>query len=195
MPEVVGTFLSAELWHERTNCSIEARNSAGSNLSQQGFEFAVRQLDGIEVGRILRQVANCRPRPLDRLADAGDFVGLEVIHHHDVIALERWDEALLDIGNEHLSRHRPVDHHRRGHFVVTQGSHESDCLPFSERDVADQPDASRSPPPEPHHICADRGLINKHQAGGIKHTLLSNPMSARSGHVCSLPFRRLQAFF
>jgi hypothetical protein len=31
--------------------------------------------------------------------------------------------------------------------------------------------------------------------GGIKHALLSYPTPARSRHVCSLSFGRLQAFF
>ena len=60
---------------------------------------------------------------------------------------------------------------------------------------ADHPLASWSTPPEPHQVCADRGLVDKHQPGGIKHALLSHPTSARSRHICSLPFGRLQAFF
>jgi len=122
-------------------------------------------------------------------------VGLEVVHHDDVVALERGDQTSLHIGQEHLSRHWPVDHHRCGHFVVTQGGHEGDCLPFSKRDVADQPDAPRGPSPEPRQIGADRGLVDKYQPSGVKHTLLSDPTSPRSGHICPLPFCGLQAFF
>src|SRR6266511_3433683 len=99
MPEVVGAFLSTELWHERANCSVEPRNSARGNFAQQGFEFAVRQLDGIEIGRVLRQVAKCRLRFLNGLLDAGHLVGPEVIHHHDVVAPKRWDQACLALGS------------------------------------------------------------------------------------------------
>jgi hypothetical protein len=38
-------------------------------------------------------------------------------------------------------------------------------------------------------------LVDEHQASGVKHPLLPDPASARASHVCSLPFRRLQAFF
>jgi len=79
--------------------------------------------------------------------------------------------------------------------VVPQGGHERDCLPGSERNVADHPDATRSASPEPCQIRADRRLVEKHQPGGIKHALLSYPTSARSRHVRSLPFGSLQAFF
>src|SRR2546428_8075554 len=103
MPEVIGAFLSTKLWHERANCSVEATNSPRGNLAQQCFEFAVRQLDGIEVGRVLWQVANCRPRFLNRLLDAGDLVSSVVVHHDNVVALKRCDQALLHIGQEYLS--------------------------------------------------------------------------------------------
>src|SRR5262245_46660172 len=55
MPEVVGAFSSTELWHERANCFVECGNRPRGKLAQQSFEFAVRQLDWIEVWRIGRQ--------------------------------------------------------------------------------------------------------------------------------------------
>src|ERR1700674_2604768 len=191
MPKVAGAFLSTELWHERANCSVETLNSPRGDLAQQGFEFAVRHLDGIEVGRVLWQVTNCCPRFFNRFPDSGDLVGSVVIHHDNVVAAKRWNQALLDIGQEYLSAHGSLDHHWRDHFVVTQGGHEGDRLPCSKRDTADQPDAPRRTSSEPYHIGADRSLVDKHQSSGIKHALLSDPTSARSGHICSLPFRSL----
>src|SRR5271165_396339 len=117
MPEVVGAFLSTELWDERANRSVETWNRSRGGLAQQCLEFAVRQLDGIKIRRVLRQVAQCRPRLLDRLLNAGNLVSSEVVHDDDVVTFERRNQALLDISQKHLSRHWPVDHHRRGHFV------------------------------------------------------------------------------
>ena len=57
------------------------------------------------------------------------------------------------------------------------------------------PRGARPLPPEPHHISAGRSLVDKHQPRGIKHALLADPTSARAGHIGSLPFRGLQAFF
>src|ERR1700681_1676847 len=195
MREIVGTFLRAEQWDERANCSTEARNSSRSHLAQESLEFAVRQLDRIEIRRVLRQVANCRPLFLDRFPNAGTHMDSAVVHHHDVVAPERGNQALLDIGEEHLSGHCTLEHHWRGHFIVAQGGHKGDCLPCSKRNGSDHPDATWCPPPEPHHVRADRSLVDKHQPGGIKHALLSYPKSARSRHICSLPFGGLQAFF
>src|SRR5713101_5413821 len=127
MPEVVGAFLSTELWYERANCSVEPRNSSRGNFPQQSFEFAVRQLDRVEVGRVLRQVAKCRPRFLNRLPNAGNQVDTAVVHHDDVVAPECGNQALLDIGEEHLSGHGTLNHYWRGHLIVAQGAHEGDC--------------------------------------------------------------------
>src|SRR3954452_20735856 len=105
MPEIVGTFLRTEQWDERANCSIEARNSSCRNLAQECLEFAVRQLDRVEIGRVFRQVAKCRPRFLDRLPNARPQMDPAVVHHDDVASLERGNQALLDIGEEHLAGH------------------------------------------------------------------------------------------
>src|SRR5271157_1386756 len=110
MPKVVGTFLSTELWHERANCSIEAWNSPRSDLAQPCLEFAVRQLDRIEIGRVLRQVAQCRSRLLDCFPDARDLVSREVIHRDDVVAPEDRNQALFDVSQEYFSIHGPIDH-------------------------------------------------------------------------------------
>ena len=174
---------------------ILQHRAAFRKLAQQSLEFAVRHLDRIKVGRVLRQVANCRLRFLDCLSDSWDFVGSQVIHHYDIVSAERRNQALLDLGEERLSAHGSVDHHWRGHFIVTPRGHEGDCLPCAKRDAADQPDPARSPPPEPHHVGAGRSLVDKHQPGGIKLALLADPTSPRAGHIGSLPFRGLQAFF
>src|SRR6476619_6007784 len=193
MPEIVGTFARTELWDERANCSSEARNSSRRDLTEERLEFAVRQFDWIEVGRVFRQVAQRRVRFLNRLANGGPHVDAAVIHHDDVVAPERGNQALLDIGEEHLSSHGTFDQHWGGHFVVAQGSNEGDRLPCSKRNGADHTVAARRPPPDPHQVCADRGLVDKHQPGGIKHALLSDPTSACSRHIRSLPFGSLQA--
>src|SRR5271165_876207 len=187
MPEVVGTFSSSELWYERANCPVETRNGSLCGLAQKCFEFAVVQLDRVEIRRVFRQIAERRPRFLDCRLDAGNFVGCKVVCHDDVIALERGNQALLDVGQEHLSVHGSLDHHRSGDFVVAQGGHESDRLPFSKWNAVDQPDAMRSTPSKPHQISADCSLVDKHQTSGIKHALLPDPASARTDYIRPLP--------
>ena len=195
MPEIVGTFLRTELRDEGADRSVKARDGSRCYFTQECLEFAVRHLDGIEVGRIFRQVTQCRARFFDSPANAGPQMDAAVIHHDDVIASEHWNQAVFDIGEEHLSGHGTFDHHRGDHFIVTQSGHEGDRLPSSKRNGANHPDATRGSPSQSHHVRADGGLVDKHQPGRIKHTLLSYPAAARSRHICSLPFGCLQHFF
>ena len=195
MSEVVGTFLSAEQRNERANRPEETRNSPRGDFAQQRFEFAVRQFDRVEVRRILRQIAKRCPSTFDCLLDASNFVRWKVVHHHDIAAPERRDQALFHVGQEHFSIHGAVDHHGRRHFIVTQSGHEGNRLPCPKRHLADQSDAPRCSAAEAHQVGTDCGLVDKYQPGGIKQTLLPNPTSARAGDVRALPFSGLQCFF
>src|SRR5215470_3121406 len=104
MTEIVSTFASLETRDEGANCSTQLWDSAGGDLAQVSLEFAEGRLDRVKVGGVLRQIAKGCARGLDRLADAGDFVGSKIIDHHDVVSLQCWHEALFNIGHEHFVR-------------------------------------------------------------------------------------------
>src|ERR1700758_2531683 len=123
MPKIVGTFLRTKLRDEGADRSGKARDGSRCYFTQECLEFAVRHLDGIEVGRIFRQVTQCRARFFDSPANAGPQMDTAVIHHDDVIASEHWNQAVFDIGEEHLSGHGTLDHHWGDHFIVTQRTH------------------------------------------------------------------------
>ena len=195
MPEIVGTFLSAEGGDEPANNSVKPGDGARSNFSQQGFEFAEGILDGIKVWRVLRQIPKRRACGFNRLSYPGDFVSCKIVHHDNIVSLQCRYEALFDIGKKHFSGHRSVDHHRRYHFVGSQRGHKRDGLPVPMRHAINQPHATWSATVEPHHVRADCRLVEKYQPGGIKQALLSNPAPARQRHVRAMLFRRPQAFF
>ena len=163
MPEIVGTFLRTELRDEGADGAVKAWDGSRCHFTQECLEFAVRHLDGIEVGRIFRQVTQCRAHCFDSPANAGPQMDPAVIHHDDVVASERRNQAVFDIGEEHLSGHGTFDHHRGDHFIVTQSGHEGDRLPSSKRNGANHPDATRGSPSQSHHVRADGGLVDKHQ--------------------------------
>ena len=195
MGEIVGTFARAETRDEGANSSTQRWDGSGSDLAQERLEFAEGHLDRIKVRGILRQIAKGCACSLDRLADAGDFVGSKIIDHHDIVSLQCWHEALLDIGAEHFSGHRSVEHHWCNHLVVTKRSYESDRLPGPLRHIINHPLAAWSAAVAPHHIGTDGRLVDKDQMGGVKQALRSDPAPACPSHVCPLPFGCLQAFF
>lgn len=195
MPEIVSTFAGAEARDEGANSSTQRWDRSGGDLAQESFEFAVGHLDRVKVGGILGQIAKGCARGLDRLAHAGDFVGSKIINDHDVVSLQRWRKALFNIGHEHLSRHRSIEHHRRRHLVVTKRRDESDRLPGSLRHIINHPLATWSAAVEPHHVRTDGRLVDKDQMGGLKQPLLSDPAPPCPSHVRPLPLGCLQAFF
>src|SRR5262252_6660888 len=185
MPEIVGAFARAETRDEGANSSTQRWDGPGGDLAQESLEFAVGHLDRVKVGGILGQIAKGCARGLDRLAHAGDFVGSKIINHHDVVWLQCWHEALFNIGHEHLSGHRSVEHHRRHHLVVPKCGYESDRLPGPLRYIINHPLATWSAAVEPHHVGTGCRLVDKDQMGGIKQTLLSDPAPACPSHVRS----------
>src|SRR5580692_6746538 len=97
MPEIVGTFLRTELRDEGADGAVKAWDGSRCHFTQECLEFAVRHLDGIEVGRIFRQVTQCRAHCFDSPANAGPQMDPAVIHHDDVVASERRNQAVFDM--------------------------------------------------------------------------------------------------
>jgi hypothetical protein len=49
---------------------------------------------------------------VDGFTHPGGKMGFEMVHDNDIAALECRHQALFDIGKEHFSGYRPLDHHR-----------------------------------------------------------------------------------
>jgi len=152
MPEIVGTFVRAQTQDEGANSSTQRWDGRGGELAQESLEFAEGHLHRVKVGGKLRQMAKGCSRGLDRLTNAGDFVGSKIIDHHDVVSLQCWHEAMFDIGKEHFSGHRPIEHHRCHHLVVTKHDDESAGLPGPLRHIINHPRATWSAAVEPHQL-------------------------------------------
>src|SRR4029077_18101974 len=93
--------LRTELRDEGADGAVKAWDGSRCHFTQECLEFAVRHLDGTEVGRIFRQVTQCRAHCFDSPANAGPQMDPAVIHHDDVVASERRNQAVFDIGEEH----------------------------------------------------------------------------------------------
>src|SRR6478609_7270359 len=175
-----------------------ARQSLGTVRSAALRKNVLKLLKGISMG--LRSGEYCgrskgRSRTLDGFPHAWRLVSTEVVHHNDIVAFERRNQELLDIGKEHFSVHGTLDYERCNHSIVPQRCHEGDRLPMSVRHATNQPHATRAAPLEPRHIGADCSLIDKHQSGGVKHALLPDPAPTRPRHVSALLLRRSHTFF
>jgi hypothetical protein len=82
------------------------------------------------------------------------------------LARNSWGyQALLDICEEHLSGHGTLDHHRRGDFIVPQGGYEVIVSHAPSGTVPITLKLGGGPSLQPHHVRADRSLVDKRQPG------------------------------
>jgi hypothetical protein len=154
-----------------------------------------QQLYRVKVRRIRWQVAEACTNSLDRLFHTCNLVEGDVVDHHNVPALERWDQTLLYVSQEGLSIHGSFDQHRSHDAGLPQPSDKRHRIPVSHRGIADQALAAWVPTVEPQHVGGDCRLVDKYEVGRIKKALLPNPASARAGDVGALALCRPQTFF
>src|SRR3984893_1607743 len=164
---------SSARMYERTH-SVQPFNCALRSFAQACLQRMKQQLYWVKVRRILRQVAQACTDSLDRLFHTSDLVERDIVDHHNVPALERWDQTLLYVRQEGLSIHGSFDQHRSHDAGLTQPSDKRHRLPVSHRGIADQALAAWVPTVEPQHVSGDCRLVDKYEVGRIKKALLPN---------------------
>ena len=105
MPEIAPALLWVKSWNERSDAPRDACDRSFGELAQQRLERMKDQLDRIQVGRVLRQIAQACTNCGDNFLRAENFVSRKIVDHDDVSALERWRQALLEIGKEDFPVH------------------------------------------------------------------------------------------
>src|SRR6516164_3272742 len=115
-----------------------------------------------------RQIAKRRTACFDDLADTGGLVGRKIVDHYDVVPLEGWSKTALDVGQESLPGHCPVDCARRRHAIVAQSGYEGDRLPMTLWHKVHQPFAADAAAVQPRHLSIGRSFIDENQPGRIE---------------------------
>src|ERR1700694_5026744 len=100
MSEIADAFRRIEHPNVRTNTSVQPFNCALRSFAQACFQRMKQQLYWVKVRRILRQVAQACTDSLDRLFHTPNLVEGDIVDHHNVPALERWDQTLLYVSQE-----------------------------------------------------------------------------------------------
>ncbi len=195
MAEIVGAFLGAEGVEEGADAGPQILDCSLGGLAQQRLEFGEEQLDRVEVGGVGRQVAQGGAGRFDRLAHAGHFVRLEIVHDDEVAFGQGRDQALADIGQEDCAIHRVIDDKGRGDLAAAQSGDKGGDLPVAVRHPANEPRAAPRATTGSGHISAGAGLVDEHQVGGIKGGLIVPPALARLGDVGTFLLAGVQNFF
>jgi len=195
MTKIPPAFRRIERPNERSDTSVQSFDCALGSLAQASLCGMEGQLDGVKVGRILRQESEACANTAESLLYTSDLVEGHIVSHHNVSTLERWRQTLLNVSQECFAVHRPLNEHRSHDASLTQASDERYRLPVPHGRVRDQAFSARAPADQAHHIGGDCRLVDKYKAGGIKPALLTDPASARASHVGALSLFRLQTFF
>ena len=119
----------------------------------------------------------------------------QIVDHDDVAFRQAWDQHVVHIDQEGFAVHRPFQNPRRHQPVVAQSGREGGGLPMSPGCLADQAPATATAPMGAHHLGRGPGLVDEHQALGIKACLIGLPALPRRGHVGPFLLGRLQSFF
>lgn len=164
-------------------------------VPQQRLELCEGHLDRVHVGAVWRQVEDLGSAVGDRLADAGDLVGGQVVEHHDVAPLERGAQDIADVDAEGIAIHRAIEHPRRGHAAQPQSGDEGHGFPVPERHAVVTPLADRRPAIQPCHLRVDARLVEEDEALRVDERLRRSPQLALRGDVGAILLGRPQGFF
>lgn len=119
----------------------------------------------------------------------------QVVHHHDVVGPERRDEDLIEIGEERVPVHRPVEEAGGGQALHAQGGHERAGLPMMMGRVIVDARAAATPAIAPQQIRRNAAFIEKDEPVGINRRGEAAPIRSGRGDVSAILFGRADRFF
>jgi hypothetical protein len=181
--DVVGAFVWFEVCERKADSLDEAFKRSRGGFSERGLQLGERLFDRIKIGAVDRQITQRRAGSLDRLSNAGDFVGWQIVHHDDVAPTQGRREKMFDIGEEARAVHRPVEDARRGDLIATQRADEGRRHPVAKRGGSDEAAPAGSAAIKPDHIRLGSGFINEHETFRVQIGLAGAPFLARLGDI------------
>lgn len=193
--EEVGAFGWHEAIEEQADALDKAVDTAWRLMPDQGLELREGHFDGVQIWAVGRQIEDlCAPLG-DGFADPCNFVGREIVEHHDIAAFQGGRKDMADIGTKGGAIHRAVEHPGRCHAGQAQPRNERHRLPMAERRAVVAAFAYWCPAIEPRHLRVDACLIQKDQALRIDERLRCPPQLAPCRYVGPILFAGAQGFF
>ena len=193
--EVVFAFLRFELFDGVRDGLPEVRNGPGRGGSEHRFEFGKGHLDGIEVGRIRRQVEQARACSFDGLAHACNLVRGKIVHDDDITEREFRHEHLPDIGQKGIAVHRSIERHAGCQAVDPQPGGECRGLPMAMRNGGPATLALWCTTIETRHFGRGRGFVDEDQLFWIEIELAFEPLQALFSQDWTVLLRRMRRLF
>ena len=173
----------------------EGVDAARGGLTKQRFEFGEELFDGVQVGRIWRQIEQRGLRRRDGFFHASHLVAAEVVEDHDVPGLQGGAQKLPHPGQEQFAIHRAVGDQGSRQLIVPQTSDKGGRLPITIRGRSDASLSSGRSAIASRHVCGGPGFIDEHQFSYVQVRLSRAPGAPRHLHVRALLLAGVQSFF
>lgn len=193
--EVIAAFFGGESIDQATDAVPEGGNGAFGGFAQHGFQLGEGLFDRVEVGGIGRQVDQPRPGCFDRVLDAGNLVGGEIIHDHEIARAECRRQDLPHVGAEDGTAHRAGDHERRDEPRRPQAGDEGGRHPVAVRHFADETEAAPAAATAPGHVGGGCGLVDEDQSRRVKEGLIGPPLPPPDDDVRAILLGGVHGFF
>jgi hypothetical protein len=180
---VVLALSAAKLVQQFAVGAPEGINRSGLSFSQHRLELGKDLLDRVVVRAVGRQVLRRRASLLDGGAHASDFMGAQVVHHHDVAGPIFRHQELLDPGPKGGAIEGTVEHQGRAHPPGAQRADKRGGAPVTGGRKAPAALAPGRAAPRRGHARGRPCLIKENQTPGCQAGLLVLPVRARLDHV------------
>ena len=126
MAEIVGGVLGGEGSESFAKSLLEGGDGTGLESAELLFHLRPALLDGVEVGRVGRQVAERSAGLLDEFSDAVHFVSSQIVHDDQLAGFQLWTKDLFQVSQEDIA----VGGRLNGHDGHPSGN--ADCSQYSQ---------------------------------------------------------------
>lgn len=172
---------------------------AGSSgdSAQPGLDFGPQFFDGVEVGRIRRQIPDTGSDFFDGLLDADDFMAGEIVHDHDVSFVQCRRQAFFDVTAEGDRIGGPIEHD--GSFLDdsggADGAEQGRGSPMALRCGEEAALANRRSPIQARQVRLRPGFIEKYEVFRACESTGDDEICATALHVGTIALAGPQRFF
>lgn len=173
----------------------EGVGAARGGLTKQRFEFGEELFDGVQVGRIRRQIEQRGLRRSDGFFHSSHLVAAEVVEDHDVPGLQGGAQKLPHPGQEQFAIHGPVGDQGRRQLIVPQTGDKGGRLPIAIRGRCDASLSSGRAAIAARHVGRGPGFIDEHEFSYVQVRLSRAPGAPRHLHVLAFLLAGVQSFF
>ncbi len=164
-------------------------------FSEQVFQLGEDLFDRIEVRAVGRQEQQARTSGPDRVPDGGLLVAGQVVEDDNVAGRERGAELLFDPLGKAGAIDRLIEDKGCVDPVAAQGGDEGHRLPVAIGHFCVKPLTFGCPAPQRGHVGLGPGLIDEHEAGRIRPSLILLPLLPPPGDLRPQLLGGKNAFF